>query len=512
MQDLLNELPIEVLIGLTLLIVVVLVILVVVARRRRSSPISAPPPEEAGQASFGGSIDYTSLPIDDEPTDWRGRFARLSLPQRILAIAVPILLLLGGTALALALLPNTPPTALPPTPIPVTLKITKADLVRVDPLQTITINAQTTGMDANTQAVVELLADGQPVEWFRSADASTTVRANRIAIDLTKAEGAPALNCAAQLAIRLTIASQSQVVEEPLEIPAIYRDAFCGTVAQVPPTALPQPSNTAAPDQPTPTPEPTTPPVVALPEGPPAGVSNGGNVRKLPALADNVIGGVNVGESAQLLERTPNGLWYKVRTTRDEIGWVSASLLTIDATTTAAVPIATVVSVFGNGGLYEQPDLSSTQLERVNIDEVVELLEKTAAGDWYRVRNLRDITGWVPTSLLGIPEDVAAKVPLQGANPTPVAEAAAPAAPTAPTVASGALTAAVASGGNVRRDPVVAADNVVGGVNVSETVELLGRNADSSWYRVRTIRSEEGWVSAALLTIVPAIASQVPVI
>jgi uncharacterized protein YgiM (DUF1202 family) len=303
------------------------------------------------------------------------------------------------------------------------------------------------------------------------------------------------------------------VVEEPLEVPSIYQSAFCGTVAVEQPTTPPPPTNTPAADQPTATPEPTATPQVVLPSGPPAAVTNGGNVRRLPAFADNVIGGINAGENVQVIERTPNALWYRVRTIRDEVGWVSASLLSIDATTAANLPVATVVTVFGNGGLYERPDLSSTQLERVNIDEVVELLQKTAAGDWYQVRNLRDIVGWVPTTLLGIPDDVGARVPVEGTQSPPISAAAptaTPAADTTPGDGTG-VSANVINGGNVRRDPVVAQDNVVGGVNAGETVVLLARNADSTWYKVRTIRNEEGWVSASLLEIDAATAAQVPV-
>jgi uncharacterized protein YgiM (DUF1202 family) len=517
MQDLLNRLPLPALIGLILLIVVLLVLLVVVAQRRRNRQGGAAVPlEETTQENFGGSVDYTSMIMEDEPTDWRGRFARLSLPQRILLIALPVLLLLGGTALALALLPSGDTgTRVVNTPIPANLRITKADLVRVDPLQTIAVTLQTTGVNDNAQAVIELLADGQPIQWFRPDDTNATIRGNRASLELPKAEGVPTPGCTAQYAVRVSISGTNLVVEEPLEVLPQFQAAFCGTVAVEQPTTPPAPTDTPAAEQPTATPEPTVTPQAVLPSGPPAAVTNGGNVRRLPALADNVIGGINAGENVQVIERTPNALWYRVRTIRDEVGWVSASLLNIDATTAANVPVATVVSVFGNGGLYERPDLSSTQLERVNVDEVVELLQKTAAGDWYQVRNLRDIVGWVPTTLLGIPDDVGARVPVEGTQSAPISVAAPTATPGADTTTTPAdgtgLSANVVNGGNVRRDPVVAQDNVVGGVNAGETVVLLARNADSTWYKVRTIRNEEGWVSASLLEVEAATAAQVPV-
>jgi flagellar FliL protein len=76
------------------------------------------------------------------------------------------------------------------------------------------------------------------------------------------------------------------------------------------------------------------------------------------------------------------------------------------------VPVANIVTVFVTGPIYERADTASTEIDRVNQDEVVQLLQRSAAGDWYQVTNVRDITGWAPAELLGIPEEVAAAVPV----------------------------------------------------------------------------------------------------
>jgi SH3-like domain-containing protein len=180
-----------------------------------------------------------------------------------------------------------------------------------------------------------------------------------------------------------------------------------------PPTPTEDPTVTPAPEAtPEATPEVTpTAAAAALPEGPPASVTNGGNVRRLPIIvADNVVGGINAGEQVQLIARTPNAQWFRVRTIRDEVGWVSATLIGVPAGTD--VPVANVVTVFVTGAIYERPDTASTEVDRVNRDEVVELLQRTAAGDWYQVTNVRQITGWAPAELLGIPDEVAAQVPV----------------------------------------------------------------------------------------------------
>uniref|UniRef100_UPI0013EA4AE2 SH3 domain-containing protein n=1 Tax=Candidatus Chloroploca sp. Khr17 TaxID=2496869 RepID=UPI0013EA4AE2 len=160
----------------------------------------------------------------------------------------------------------------------------------------------------------------------------------------------------------------------------------------------------------TPEPEPEPPPEPELPTGVPVGVVNGGNVRRLPALVDNVIGGISAGEEVQLLERTPNGAWYRVRTERDEVGWVSVTLLNVPPGTD--VPVATVVSVFVDGSVYAAANTSSAVVDQVNRNEVVALTRKTADGAWYEVTTVRDISGWVAANLLGIPDDVAAAVPV----------------------------------------------------------------------------------------------------
>lgn len=136
-------------------------------------------------------------------------------------------------------------------------------------------------------------------------------------------------------------------------------------------------------------------------------------MRSLPYTGiDNVIGGINAGEQVQILARTPNAQWYYVRTVRDEIGWVSVTLIAVTDLIAAETPVANVVTVFVNGPLYLAADPASAQIDRVEVNEVVELFERTADGTWYRVRNVRDREGWVQASLLGIPDDVAAQVPV----------------------------------------------------------------------------------------------------
>lgn len=411
MQDLLSTFPTGIVIALIILVIVALAIVVLLARRRRARQDTPVDPA----ASLGGPVDYTSLPLDEEPSGWRERFGRLSLAGKILAILVPILGVLGLVALILALLPSGEPVAVLPTPVPISLTVRDAALIRAEPL-TLDVNIESTGLADGTQVTVEMLEDGEPFPWINPEQATGPVRRNRAEIQALRAEGAPAPTEGRRYSVVVRGPDGAVSAEAELLIPAVNRiaETFFGRSAAAPtaaPTAAPAPTSAQATPEPTaePTPEPTA--VAELPTGPEAGVANGGNVRRLPIVAaDNVVGGVNAGEPVQLLARTPNGEWYRVRTVRDELGWVSVTLISVPAG--ASVPVAPVVTVFGNGPVYEAPDAASTELDRVNVNEVVELTQRTADGAWYQVNNVRAIAGWVDASLLGIPDEVAQSVPV----------------------------------------------------------------------------------------------------
>ena len=73
------------------------------------------------------------------------------------------------------------------------------------------------------------------------------------------------------------------------------------------------------------------------------------------------------------------------------------------------------------------------------------------------------------------------------------------------------LTALVANGGNVRETPING--RPVDQVNAGETIQLLEKNKDATWYKVTYSRDGKtitGWVSKTLLTIDPAIDQRVP--
>jgi SH3-like domain-containing protein len=411
MQTTLNQIPTPLAIGLIVLGIVIILLVVLIVRRRRASQAPPPVPEIPPT-----TIDYTAIPLE-EPQSWQDRLRNLSLAAKLLFILIPILFCMGIGILVLSLSNDqtaAPPPTPTPSPIPVTLTIEDATIVRANPL-TLSVRVRSTGLPDNTELQVELRADGQPLRWF---DPARRIQIRRDRGDFREAklpDGDPTPE-GRKYTVVVSTPDGSLSAEAELEVLPTFAAAFYG----VEPTPSPSPtlSATATPTvivvQETPTPlPPTATPTPALPTGQPVAVINGGNVRKLPYTGvNNVIGGINAGEQVQILARTPNALWYYVRTIRNEVGWVSRTLIAVTDLIAAETPVANVVSVFVSGSIYLAADTDSAVIDRVDPPEVVELFERTADGTWYRVRTVRDREGWVQASLLGIPDDVAAQVPV----------------------------------------------------------------------------------------------------
>ncbi len=419
MQDLLSRLNPVIAIILIVAGVIALVVVVILARRlRRGQPsldesLSVEP-------TLGGTVDYTSLPLDEEPNGWRDRFAKLSLAGKILLILVPILVVLGLIVLILTLMGGEPPPPPPPpspTPEPISITLTKSDIIRVTPI-TLSVVGTTTGLPDGTEVVIELLADGSPVSYFDPALSTGQISAGRVDVKATKLESAEPLTAGVNYTVRVTTSGGEASAESALSVPESYTPDIFGA-GEPEPTPTPTLEPTLPPTtEETPTPEVLPTPTIGVVSGTEVAVVNGGNVRALPFLMpNNRVGGVDAGNRVQIIEQTPNGEWYRISfiNTDDgqqQEGWISASLLSVTAEVKAQVPVATIVTVFVAGSVYTEANTTSTPVDQVNLYEIVNLKQKTAAGDWYEIETVRGNSGWVPARLLGIPDDVAAKVPV----------------------------------------------------------------------------------------------------
>ncbi|MCA9942070.1 MAG: SH3 domain-containing protein [Ardenticatenaceae bacterium] len=250
------------------------------------------------------------------------------------------------------------------------------------------------------------------------------------------------------------------------------------------------------------------------------------NVRSGPSVAYGVVTVVNQGNVLTLLGRTADSTWAYVQTASSHIGWVNASsdyitpsvaintlpvvtptTTTPTATTTAVptgtstptstptttpAPTATAVPVTGaaatvvTGALNVRsgPGISYGSVAVVNQGTVVSLLGRNSNSSWAKIRLANGTEGWVNASSTYITPNVAI-------SSLPVLTATAPGVTASALVATGAL--------NVRSGPGVTY-SVLTVASQGQTVALLGRNANSSWAKIRAANGTEGWVNASLIT------------
>jgi uncharacterized protein YgiM (DUF1202 family) len=495
------------LIGLIILLLLVLVTAIRRRRARQSADDVVSVPVAANEV-----VDYTSLP-EVEPVTLRERYNQMPPARRAALGVLAALVLVGLAALlwALSSVDGRNQAALA-TPVPPS-EISGLDAVVASPDE-IGISART-NLPSGTQLAAELTMDGQPFKWYTDESAFGQVENGRIDMTLRRDPAAPLPKSNSQYRVTVVAQDLSQTsATADLLIPPTYSDNFFGIVPTPAPSPTPRPSPTAAPTAAAAAPEPT-------PEVPDSGplltatVFNGGNVREQPSINGAVVGGINAGETVTLVQKTEAGDWYFLETVRGEQGWSSASLLTVSPDTAALVPVLgdapvavpdpgepteggdLTATVFNGGNVREQPNLSGRVVGGINAGETVTLLQKTESGQWFEIRTPRGEQGWTSATLLTIEPSVREQVPVAGASSTDA-------------TSGGDLTATVFNGGNVRAQPSVDGA-VVGGINAGETVTLLQKTQDGQWYRLRTMRDEEGWASVTLLTIDAGVIAQVPV-
>ncbi len=541
MQDLLSSPALPIGIGVIVVVLVILIAVPLILRRRNTFADEEPP-------EFGQAVDYTSMEVQ-EPTGWRERFGNLSLAGKILVFVVPLLLLVAVTVLILLLSGERTAQGPEPTPVlPPEITITTARLTGISP-QRLRIEADST-LPPGTEVTAQMIVDEALLPWF-APEVTTSVAADGSIEGIwTKAEEGPSPEQGTEPAVQLQATVNGQEVvsnAQPVEIPELedYANAFFGgSVAQAEPTpteaveeATPTATPEEDPEEETPEPEPTTLPTATTSSIGDAElvatVSNGGNVRQEPLLIDNVVAQINAGEQVEIIGRTPNGLWYFIRNVRNNEGWTSTTLLSVDPAIATRVPVLPIVSVFTTGNVYAQPQGEGAPVDQVFVGETVDLLGKTSDGEWYEVETVREVQGWVSASLLGIPLDVAADVPVDRTGPTtstpeeedeepppadaetstPEADEPAAAEPSVPTGGGeplAGLTAQVQNTGSLRDQPDPNAE-VLGEISAGESVELLQKTANATWFRIRSTQGVEGWVNSSLLTVAPDVMERVPI-
>jgi uncharacterized protein YraI len=192
----------------------------------------------------------------------------------------------------------------------------------------------------------------------------------------------------------------------------------------------------------------------------------------------------------QLLGRNTFSTWLKVRLFDGQEGWVNARYITTNYPIgnlpimwdDAVVPGApTAIVTAGNLNIRTGPGASYSAITSVPYGTTLTLLGRNTDGTWVKVRTSSGQEGWVNASYLTTSVPVSSLPIVDGSTGTGT--------PTA-VVTTGALNVRSGSG------PSYSAVTVV---YQGSQLTLIGRNADSSWVKVRTPNGTEGWVNATLI-------------
>jgi uncharacterized protein YraI len=189
----------------------------------------------------------------------------------------------------------------------------------------------------------------------------------------------------------------------------------------------PIPGATPVPLGPTPTVGPPPPtPLPQIPEGALAGTVIRAQVllvRDAPFFAGNVIGRIRRGQTYQIVGRDPDARWYLVQLSGFQ-GWVYGYYVFVNGNEFNA-PIVSAFTVQGGAAtgagvvgqavnglrLRAAPTTESEQIGRINPGDLLAVLGRNAAGDWYQVV-FKNTTGWVYSPYVKIVEGDINAVPV----------------------------------------------------------------------------------------------------
>ncbi len=138
-----------------------------------------------------------------------------------------------------------------------------------------------------------------------------------------------------------------------------------------------------------------------------------------------------------------------------------------------------------NANVRSGPGTTYAVVGTASQDQAVSIIATNAAGDWYQLGEDR----WIAAFLV----NVVNAAPVMSGSPTPVtAQVAAPSIASTPVATNSTGTAN--RNANLRGGPATTYA-VVGSVRTGQTLTLIGRNADSSWYQIEG----SAWIAAFLV-------------
>lgn len=220
------------------------------------------------------------------------------------------------------------------------------------------------------------------------------------------------------------------------------------------------------------------------------------NVRSGPGPEYAILATANQGHAVAVLGRSSTNIWVQVRTFAGVVGWVNSTYLQMDVpfnnlpvvgSGTTPPPTSPALGVVNTGAVNVRtgPDHTSSIITIAYQGYTFTLLGRTADNAWINVRMVNGTVGWVNAGALNVNVPVSSLPIVTVTPPTPP--------PTGATavINTGAL--------NIRSGPGVQY-NAVAAAYQGHVVQMLGRNANNTWVKVRLFSGQEGWANASFLT------------
>jgi uncharacterized protein YgiM (DUF1202 family) len=253
------------------------------------------------------------------------------------------------------------------------------------------------------------------------------------------------------------------------------------------------------------------------------------NLRSGPGIDFDIVGTVDADAVVSILAQDETGEWFLL----EDGTWIFGALLTEvpdvavagatppataedvtpadaeDATPPAETPPLTsfptiTTTVTSDANLRIGPGTTYNVAANVSANSVITLAARNVTGSWY----LLETGNWVSATLLAAPPEGLPIVNEQGiivtgpnAGQSVLGAQTTPAGPVAtdPAPASPAVQATTNTTANLRSGPGTTF-NVVGSAPLGTQLTIVGRNADSDWFRL----SDGSWIFAALVDNPPA--------
>jgi uncharacterized protein YgiM (DUF1202 family) len=232
-------------------------------------------------------------------------------------------------------------------------------------------------------------------------------------------------------------------------------------------------------------------------------------MRSGPGVSFGVVAIIYRNQVVTLIGRNADSTWVKIVVPNNVVGWVNpaylissvpvASLPVVDAAVPPAPGGPTAAVATGALNVRSGPDVGFPVLTVVTQGQALALLGRNSASTWAYVTAPNGVKGWVNASLITPTVPISSLPITENVIPTPAPLPTGTAVPpTTPTPVPAPYAVVVTGALNGRSGPDVAY-NVVAVVHYGDQLQLIGRNASSSWAQLKLTNGTVGWSNASLL-------------